>query len=1838
MTCSPSRSALSTYRLGASKPGNGDYAPVNISPTRQTLRPAVAEEGVRHFEDVPLPLWGVAARRTVSPASRRYKGVLELGPTGAVESGTSPSRGAGSNLSLSSPPTPPPNGTAVQLPPSAFADPHTWEREYAQLRTRFLRPSNAVTIYHDYASPLNSRATMRHACVVRPLPNLEKVQEALRRRLTASKCVSAYDVVEQQCSSYTANSSSFSVIEDTVSVAPHEGGATMRGAHSEQRNDTFLSAARTWCVGGSTYDKEITVYSSTTGQRLMRVVDIKAKVAVTALQHAPFRAFMEAQQLHVLPVREPQDVLRLKSSHLVYTDYVWCGLQDGTLRLIPASHQHIRAGGPSPLYSKGASADLVYELPRYQGGAIVSIVCSPGHDEIGEVGGPERFADGGRCVDAAAPHIPNRVSEAVRFMTAAAASESGAASASSDPSRRHLSLVCTASTDATVIIWDVRKVYEAVAHAQRYRHDMAKTEGGGPGNLSMSPHCSLGTTQACQSAAATAAAPASMLCNDVITFDCSSPVPGLQNMVVRSSCTLIQVRPVAKLSGGFAGLTALRWVSSLITAGTTDGAARDKRDVRADTRISQIAPCPSTAQTPRCELSQTQTRFDKREGQRAELELEEEEMQGMERELEHMMPPVAAEPPQSLRVNLLLAADCLGTVHVWNLDEELHRYGDSTTVGSALGWPADFGASSRSSVRSLSSQSEGRSSVSHVLELSAESMPARPSTKRKAAVSGGASSRDSGGTHKKTERSLRSRRPLGGLGLAEARESRSRLSELPANTAPALGHGASLGHKSQRPSLGRTSCEEAEINAVHNGRWPHGAAEPGESQRHSTGDATPPLAPTRKSHLLRSRRDTNASTAPNSSKTTGSGTATTRLTKKAKKPRSSLQEEASTASQSRQQSTTSPSRNSQLRPSISPGRHGDSHLHALPSTSMMRPRTSVQRGPSRSLGNNSGNPVHDFGMPAQTSKCQIAIAEGVPITEMVVDLPPLICTTLRRIHHPSRVTASWQHRPTEEEMDARVLENEFEELTEEKALFFTFQKLELYVGVDSSAVTTVRCAPVWVLPDHDGRELFKLRGKASATEWNEDMGNPTATIAAAPASPAATAEWMTEVTMPEVVKMGAFQLHLHRRLLFAHAQPITQLFLDAWQGRLWASRRDGCVFILSTHDKQLLARIPHPSADSLLPQSPAQDWTKTPAQSNARWAEESRNRAAADVGGMDFGLEYHKECKGLPPNHLTEVLPMGTHRQRALILFTSSTATETKATTAGVAASTTVKRRLSLLDESHQMGGSSALKGLPLDLTSTASVDASCPNTTTSAATLVCLDGQSDMKSESRARESHQWRWMRQLQQCRVDSFAACQAQRRRYYALCEGISHNVGHVMKELGEYVALSQLRTYFHAWMDHRALFRHTHLMRRQRTARLRREQPLAHALSVACAMQLRGTYLVRWMQHVAERRRAKHDASLHCFARAAVAAPGDVRDHLRLRRHRRPLPTAAMMARLHLLSSARAYFARWQSWAAEAAALGRPHRSTEEEPSCLPYTLLLSLTRSASSPFGTPLRRVRSGQRSADAAVEGGAGAPGASTPNRAPHSSSSGEAYAYTSSWTSGRRCTGEEALTPSRERLGGTSLSLPVSVEPFMAEMAELLRARVDVFHFSDARSSATSVLDESWTVILQNAESGADGDSVDERRFSVFRFALLPLLQGLLSTADDVLPNLFDSSVAEEVLSMLVGIVLAMDYVTADAECMLWPPPAVGDTSTDSSVNGGCAAGPFAHVAFHDENTQLTSAFDASLAVLRLYAVRAFRTDAEAAEVLRGLAKGKTVFAQFLDFAVERAVARRMEQFCALV
>lgn len=85
--------------------------------------------------------------------------------------------------------------------------------------------------------------------------------------------------------------------------------------------------------------------------------------------------------------------------------------------------------------------------------------------------------------------------------------------------------------------------------------------------------------------------------------------------------------------------------------------------------------------------------------------------------------------------------------------------------------------------------------------------------------------------------------------------------------------------------------------------------------------------------------------------------------------------------------------------------------------------------------------------------------------------------------------------------------------------------------------------------------------------------------------------------------------------------------------------------------------------------------------------------------------------------------------------------------------------------------------------------------------------------------------------------------------------------------------------------------------------------------------------------------------------------------------------------------------------------------------------------------------------------------------------------------------------------------------------------------------SNAESLILEDWIPILENAESAALSDDLEERKIAVLSYGLVPLLQGFLSSSDSILSNLHNSSVKKEAVSMMSGILLCLDFIIEDPE-----------------------------------------------------------------------------------------------------
>ncbi|CAD2214261.1 hypothetical protein AGDE_15515 [Angomonas deanei] len=481
---------------------------------------------------------------------------------------------------------------------------------------------------------------MRLACCVRPLPTLNDVKSLLRGQ-TTSKVTQIYDSLDGGC--VDARGSKRLCREDSSNSCCSSNENPVDGYYTF-KHSCILNPSL-WMVEGDASENTIFVVDAVSGRRLLRIRDPKMNVPVTAMMHAPFRGYMN-RNVQVIPIRHQEDILRLKQSKLIETDYVWVGLSDGSIRLFLANCNKVRESDRSAQMSRGELADLVFELPKYHTSSIVSIARSPCHRD--EEGFNQTTAQ--------------RPSSAVEYATAA--------SRVSQNEREHLSLMCSASVDSSIVIWDVRTIYIAIEKLRQERK--LEMERG-------SYRPSFATA-------------------DVVTIEGFHP-----SYTVRSGCVLVKVRPVMKLKGGIVGLRTLNWISTVVT---TEG-YQPRRDAGLMTRDAEEMGAPDVVKER--PMKQIMTRFERREEHRRTLGISEWEMQEIEEELRTLLPPLAKEPAQSIRINLLVAGDGSGVIHVWNLDEELKSR--PISHGESL-------SPSRSPARSISPEKSAWSASSPSVRLS----------------------------------------------------------------------------------------------------------------------------------------------------------------------------------------------------------------------------------------------------------------------------------------------------------------------------------------------------------------------------------------------------------------------------------------------------------------------------------------------------------------------------------------------------------------------------------------------------------------------------------------------------------------------------------------------------------------------------------------------------------------------------------------------------------------------------------------------------------------------------------------------------------------------------------------------------------------------------------------------------------------------------------------------------------------------------------------------------------------------------------------------------------------
>lgn len=1544
----------------------------------------------------------------------------------------------------------------------------------------------------------------------------------------------------------------------------------------------YMPPPAIWAIAGIN-DGEVNVYEAFSGRPLMRIQDPKANVPAVSLTHAPFRGFVN-RQLKVIPIEKPSDLLRVKSSQLVETDWVWIGFTDGSIRLFPANPSRIRDSDRSEQFSKGELADLVFELPKYHNASIVSIVRSPCHRD-------EEGADLSTLT---------RLSTAVQYMTAAGV-------AGGDANREHLSLMCTASLDSSIVIWDVRKIYQTL-EAMR----MAKKEalGGGSSHLF---HSSGSSARMSTSGRTPAFFAASVYSNETITLEgfASAGDAGGGPFCVRSSCTMVKVRPLMRLKGGVASLKSLQWISTLVT---TEGYVKPRHE----TELTRDAEEPSAPQLVRRRHPyQLQTRFDRREEYRRSLRLSEADMCEVEEELSRLLPPITQEPVQTLRVNLIIASDNVGTVHVWNLDEELARkandpyndraasVADSARHASRHRSPAASESPGRSSVGAGGGGSGGASNPS--VQLSAIEGPTSTAALHKhqcdATDLSSAAGASPGPTKAKSPAPRRKRPPADGTGGATATPKRG----TPSPAAKAAGAARTHG---KRATTGNTEAGKPEkkkkgpAKALAGPPHPHQPLFRSSPSRHRTavtvgGDdddganstssravssarGGTSRAPMSKMQMLASQRGDPHVPVREMNRTMdgNGGSAAGEADRPGRRPLSTALPSSSSNSPRRRTPKKAVSSNAvpaavspRAAVSVSPSRGPVGLGEGASISPRERPRSpslaagvgsariSVSRRAASTESASQQRALNAY--LSRASRCRIEFTGGVAINGMAVDVPPRLAITLRRIPEPEERHISLLEEPTPEELERRLLENSFEVLTEDKALFFVFQRLQLYLAVEGT-VLNLRSVPLWQQRDDDQRDLFARRGELESER-------------------AVSRQQLLKETLVDgsVELTPAFSIRFRKLVLEVHSQPVSELLLDHGRGHVWVARGDGLLSLFSRHTKKMVTRVPHPCADAALGPPNQREWRA-----------QQRELVEELTSGAPLRLEPHKECSGYEAAHFSRLIPFGQRTQLSFVLtataappsageerlsskarrldsFSGFDSTSPSVLLETIANETFSPSQLEREQRRHQ-GPTAAAAGTPVPYALSALMQLRgshglAERGATTSMTAVKLDGCSDLSPHAQRREERLGALLNQLLWCRGNVDAVRRAQKAYYESLCVTIGTYVRYVIGEIGAYVSLVAAHRSYDLWRRYATLVPHRHVMRRQRHARLAKSSGAAAAMGRVVRARLAGAAFRLWFLWTVGRRSGRGDAA----NLTRVLEPLRREDARRVRYR-----TAHLFQHFLQTQQRCSSFNAWRAWAhaKRGEALAAPQRQRQQaqrHESRLGRDSLSPVTgTSVSSTPPTKADTVARGAAVKKVSPGGGsypADSPHATSPlvrtfTRGYHTSSTPPYRGdHSAPDTDGRsRSDGRdkkreeeegserdaeerEAAALTSDGVEGEEQAALLQANPFLVDFLEMLHllywARPAIILFRESEDFAESVLDESWMSIVESAEGAADTDDPRDRRDAVLSIGLLPLLRGLLSTAEDVLPDLHETRVANEVLSMFDGIQLCMDYVAADTE-----------------------------------------------------------------------------------------------------
>ncbi|KAH8611335.1 hypothetical protein ERJ75_000975300 [Trypanosoma vivax] len=1462
----------------------------------------------------------------------------------------------------------------------AIRSPERWHDAWKSLYERTIK-KDQIVLSRDVKSPLNSSTFKgRLLLCVRTLPRLSAIKKALKRSTRSKRCRS-------------------SVI-----------GLGDLGKGTQPSDDSSLEYQRPnptiWAVENSVVVK-VTVMDALSGETIMQITEPKRDLLVTSLMHAPFRGLINRQS-EVIPIQTPRQLLRVRETALINTDYVWVGFSDGSIRLFPADPQRVQEWDRSAMLAKEELADLVFELPKYHKAAVIAITRSPCHedDDITDVS------------------VVNRLSHCIHALTAATASVS-------HDGREHLSLICTASEDSCIAVWDMQKIYRTMEEIRLLSCKKKTLELNDYGWWSTSFR------------------------GDAVTFLMNSSKKA--RCTVRSTCTMVKVRPLFKLKGDVGGLRTLNWITTVVTTENY----KKERDIVAMTRDPKETSASKLIRHRRA--VQNTTRWEKREEHRFMLRLSEREMREVEKELEQLMPPLATEPIQKRRINLIVAGDVHGSVHLWDLDEELECWqpcASASIASSPARSPSPISRASednatsfnfratpsrrherRSSALSSCVGTPYRSAERECLRLNRCAASVEPytrigvdpqfkrSTNGPSTATGCSSTRlvPKAKRHEKSKRATaRSASPTSGKKMKtvsrrtatsatrERRPCSGRLSTIPSSV-PSF----SVSHSARQLTLvsPRSPCPGGGSNTPYAQRKLKRKPTPvsprvGSSTREALKDpsgSSPAIRGRRRSTIMvensltltsakSKRRSTNHETArlKMASKsgvndaeamsgcrmrTLSNGSVRTGRRKHSARSGKCTGRSNGVENAEPEENEVSP-RVSSARRRVTPIRRPSATLGEMSPSPSRRERTSIGCGAENRL------PKEQYARKAKLSK---RLIDGGTVTGIAADLPSTITITMRRLPDPPEPHYSLLEQPTEEEMRRRILANTFDTLTTECALFHAFQRLQFYVSVEGT-VMNMKCIPNVV------GEVKRPKSLSDNT-LVDGYSNPVSGL--------------------------KFNIVFQRHILEKHSQPIVLMFNDQARHHLYVARNDGMLSLISTETNTIVTRVPHPSANVALGPPKLTEWKR-------------EQVAMAMASGKPLHLEIHRECKKFPPGHFVNFTPISVQQQFQLLQV------------------------FRLYTDGH-------------------SSDVPSGSGMVERSFLVALDNRQRVDKNVRAREANLSKLLQTMRRCRENAISVRTAQRDNFNLLYGAASERLGRLVGQCATPNVLQVLWRAFRAWKLHNDLYPRKHILRGVRQRSIQQLARVAEAMSVSSVTVRIGEYFGKWLLAVCARRtRYGNGQLIRALGMGSCLAA-----------------TAHQVAFLTNFNFLRGVWSLWRSAVS---------RSQEAESVGIVSNHKMSpiVASGSTLTFGPRAKR-------------------------NSPHRSVS-------------------KPRGAARDTIFNDFYSIITA--------ANSLRSMLIHFRFDEEADSVLDI-DELWIDSIEAAASEVESNVAQHLKLAVFKMTLLPLLEGVVATAQELLPHSCDAPVSEEVRSMIRGCLLCLDYICADPEDLVDVEGLVGGDSITGRHSG---------------------------------------------------------------------------------